>query len=102
MSDLPILFVTFAFTVSKRDSYEVVKTNMNPSGIYELVETYLHGIVGAGKDTRDPDHRDVYTITLTIDLTDDTIKVKHDCGNLGLVAGILMTIFKDLPENNDA
>jgi hypothetical protein len=97
MSDLPILFVTFAFTPSKKGSYEVVKTNMFTAGIYELVETYLHGIVGAGADKRDAEHRDVYTITLAIDLTDDTIKVKHDCGNLGLVAGILMTIFKDLP-----
>lgn len=95
--DKHTLFVTFAFTSSKAGSYEIVRTNMSTVGIYELVEGYLHGIVGAGKDTRDPEHRDVYTITLAVDVTVDTISLRHDCGNLGLVAGILMTIFKDLP-----
>ena len=40
--------------------------------------------------------RDVYKITLAVDLSEDIITVTSDCGNLGLVAGILMDIQMDL------
>jgi hypothetical protein len=91
------LFVTFEFDIPT-DTYKVVNTNMNKGGIRILLETYLRDIIGRGADERPPERRDVYTITMTIDVTCDDIRVAHNCGNLGLVAGILMTIYKEYPD----
>jgi len=52
--------------------------------------------MGTGKDANPAKKLEVYHITLEIDLIDDTITVTHDCGNKGLVAGILMDILRYL------
>ena len=91
------LFVTFDYTIST-DTYEIVETNMNNNGIATLLETYIRSVVGAGADEREPEKRDVYTLTMTLDVTYDDIEVHHNCGNLGLVAGILSTIFARFPD----
>ena len=90
------LFVTFDYTVST-DTYKVVETNMNNNGIETLLETYIRDSIGAGADERLAKDRDTYTITLTLDVTYDDIEVYHNCGNLGLVLGILHTIFRSFP-----
>ena len=91
------LYVTFEFDIPT-DTYKVVDTNMNNNGISTLLDTYLRDIMGRGADERRPEIRDVYTIAMTLDVTYDKIGVSHDCGNLGLVAGILMTIFRSFPD----
>ncbi len=89
------LYADFTFPLESPDDTEVL-TNMNDEGVIEILETYLHGIVGAGEDDKPAVELDVYHIRLGIDLSDDTIIVKHDCGNLGLVAGILSVILGNL------
>ena len=84
------LYVTFAYTI-KGNTFEIVDTNMR-SGFITLINTYLRGVMGAGPDEHEAIERDVYEITLTIDLMEDTITVDNNCGNRGLVAGILMVI----------
>lgn len=89
------LYADFTFPLESPDDIEV-QTNMNPEGVIEILETYLQGIIGAGADDRPAKELDVYHIRLSIDLSDDTIFLKHDCGNLGLVAGILTAILGKL------
>ena len=91
------LFVTFEFDIPT-DTYKVVSTNMNNKGIHTLLDTYLREVMGKGADERVPEDRSVYTISMTLDIAYDGLKVTHNCGNLGLVAGILMTIFKEFPD----
>ena len=38
----------------------------------------------------------LYTITIQLNLLDDSYRVEHDCGNRGLREGILMRVLKDL------
>ncbi len=89
------LFVTFKYPMTGTFKIE---TNMKASHIPDIIEAYLQDVIGAGKDATSAKGLEVYEITLEIDLTDDTITVTHDCGNKGLLAGILMTILKRLHE----
>ena len=86
------LFVTFAYPIFNQSAYEVVDTNMKASYIPDVIEAYLQDVMGAGKDVNEARDLEVYEITLTIDLNDDSIEVDSNCGNLGLVKGILMNI----------
>ena len=90
------LFVTFEFPIDNPGAFKIVGTNMKASCVPGLIENYIQDITGAGEDDTPANKWEVYEITLEIDLTDDTITVTHNCGNLGLVAGILMDILRRL------
>lgn len=93
------LYATFTFTFGDNwTNHELIGTNMTDAGIVNLLETYLHSIVGAGKDSHEAIKRDTYKITVAVDLSYDEFTITHDCGNLGLVAGILSSILSELPE----
>ena len=86
------LFVTFVYPIDEPEAFEVVDTNIKRDYITDVVEAYLQDIMGAGKDPNEARDLEVYEITLMIDLRDDSIEVDSNCGNLGLVAGILADI----------
>ena len=65
-------------------------TDMKDEGAVGLIEHFLAGEMGQGADPAKAVESDIYNIRLRIDLSDDTIYVKHDCGNLGLRDGILV------------
>lgn len=88
------LYVTFAYTI-KSNTFEIVDTNMK-AGMITLIDAYLREVMGAGADDREAVKRDIYEITLAVDLSEDIITVTSNCGNLGLVAGILMDIQMEL------
>lgn len=87
------LFVTFEYPMTGAFK---IDTNMKASYVPDIIEAYLQDVMGAGKDANPANEWEVYEITLEIDLTDDTITVTHNCGNLGLVTGILMNILRRL------
>jgi hypothetical protein len=92
------LFVTFAFPIEDAAAFEVVDTNMKRAYITDIIEAYLQDIMGTGKDPNEARDLEVYEITLTIDLSDDYIEMDSNCGNMGLVAGILVDILWRLHE----
>jgi hypothetical protein len=96
VSPVKKLFVTFEYTIGKPVVFKIIDTNMKMKAIPGLIENYIRDISGAGKDDTPANKWDVYEITLDIDLNDDTITVTHNCGNLGLVAGILVDILRRL------
>jgi hypothetical protein len=87
------MFVIFEYSV-KVGGFEIIESNLNQEGIIELLETYIHCSIGAGKDSNPAKERDVYRITLEIDLSDDRITVRSNCGNAGLTLGILIDILR--------
>ncbi len=90
------LFVTFEYPIDDPDAL-TIDTDIKASYIPDVIEAYLQGVVGAGKDSNEAKDLEVYGITLT--MCDDSIKVDSNCGNLGLVAGILTDILKRLHES---
>jgi hypothetical protein len=57
-----------------------------------VLEDFLRTQVGAGEDRRPAEDREEYNIRIEVDLSDDTFSVWHDCGNKGLMAGIVMDV----------
>lgn len=90
------LFVTFRYPVNDPTSLEIVDTDMKREYIPDVVEAYIQDCIGRGADKRPANELDVYTITLIIDLSNDVITVRSDCGNKGLTLGIMMDILRRL------
>ncbi len=66
---------------------------MKANYVADVIEAYIQSVMGAGKDPNPANEWEVYEITLQIEF-DDSITVTHNCGNLGLVAGILLVILR--------
>jgi len=56
----------------------------------ELILDFIQTQFGAGEDNTPREEQDVYKIKLEIDLSDDTFRTTHNCGNKGLRDGILL------------
>ena len=67
-----------------------IRTNARREKVAELLDEYLQAVVGAGNAITPAQDHDVYRINLTLDLSNDTWLVKHNCGNKGLREGIVM------------
>ncbi|KKN19846.1 hypothetical protein LCGC14_0941720 [marine sediment metagenome] len=77
----------------KADTF-VVNSDIKPEMRREVLADFIRSQIGAGKDDTPVVERDVYTIKLQLDLSDDTFYVEHDCGNKGLRDGILMHVLE--------
>lgn len=58
----------------------------------------LRSQIGVGRDDAKANEKDVYQIKCEIDLADDSIIIKSDCGNKGLEIGILAELLKRMNE----
>jgi len=88
------LYLNIRYTV-EADTFET-ESNIKPAHRAEVLEGFLRCQIGKGEDATPAEEREVYTIKIQLDLTDDTYYVEHDCGNKGLRDGILMRVLKDL------
>lgn len=79
----------------KKNKFET-RGDVNQEGARELVETFLRGQIGAGKDEREPAKREVYTIQLRWYPSDDRIEVNSDTGNKSLRDGLLLNYLRSL------
>jgi len=73
-----------------------IHTNVRTKALKEVLGAWLEDQIGRGEDKSPFDRRDVYTIKIRLDLTDDTFRTTSDTGNEGLVAGIVMDVFHEL------
>jgi len=73
----------------KKDEF-IVNGDLNREGRSEVIEGFLRGQMGKGRDRTKPEKRDVYHITLNWYPENDRIEVSSDTGNKGLREGILM------------
>jgi hypothetical protein len=71
-----------------------ISTNAKFEKVEDLLEDYLHSIVGTGKDPSPMNELDVYKITLGLQLDGDVWGTSHNCGNKGLREGILMRVLR--------
>ena len=71
-------------------------TDIKRERISDVLSDFLRLQIGAGVDNSPSSELEEYHINLTLDLSDDTFYVDHDCGNLGLRDGILMLAVRQL------
>lgn len=77
----------------KEDRFEVAG-DVNEKGRISLIETFLRGQIGAGRDESKVIKRKIYYIQLEWHPADDRIEVKYNTGNKGLRDGILMNFLR--------
>lgn len=77
----------------KRDSYSS-SGDLNENGKREVVETFLRGQMGKGKDETPHNERDKYHIQLRWFPDDDRIEATSDTGNKSLRDGLLVGFLK--------
>jgi hypothetical protein len=95
----PDITIEMDFTV--KDESVIIRTNAKHEKVQELLEDYLHSIVGAGKDSAPPETRDIYKIAIGVELAaGDVWGSSHDCGNKGLRDGIIMRILALVAEKS--
>lgn len=89
------LFMVVEYDI-KADTFQI-GGNIKPERHGEVLGDFIHGcVVGAGVDESPPEERETYTIRIQLDISDDTFRVSHNCGNKGLRDGILMRVLRDL------
>ncbi|MEI6296710.1 MAG: hypothetical protein WCO84_03640 [bacterium] len=74
----------------------VIKTNATHEGVEEFLDAFIRGQLGAGADESIANDKVEYHVDIALDLSDDSIVVKSDTGNKGLVCGIVMQVLRDL------
>jgi hypothetical protein len=78
-----------------------IRTNAKRDKVGDLLEDYLHAQVGTGKDPSPPAERDIYKISIGVELGEDIWGSSHDCGNKGLREGIIMRVLQMLDSEPD-
>jgi hypothetical protein len=79
-----------------------IRTNAKHDKVGDLLEDYLHAQVGSGKDDSPAAERDVYKITIGVELGEDIWGSSHDCGNKGLREGIIMRVLQMLDKEPES
>lgn len=80
---------------TRTDKAEIT-SNIKDEMRAEVLSDFLRSQMGGGKDKSPANKKDVYEISLVLDLTDDSYRCSHDCGNKGLREGILMSVLQGL------
>lgn len=70
------------------DKFEFI-TDINTEGCIEILDSIIRTHIGAGADTRGYIEREVYTIRIAWDLSNDKGVLHSDTGNKGLTTGLL-------------
>jgi len=79
----------------KEDKFEVGGT-LNEEGRRQIVENWLRGQMGAGRDNSKPVDRKVYSISIQWYPDEDRLEAQYDTGNRALREGILMRYLETL------
>jgi len=91
------IYLKVIFPINTPEEFRV-ETNARDEAVSELLTDFIHHQVGAGKDPSEANDLDVYEIELGIDLSDDSWRTRHNCGNKGLRDGILMDVVRRIGE----
>lgn len=85
------IYLNVTYPVDEPEKFKI-ETNAKAEAVADLIEDFIHDQIGAGTDRSQANELDVYEIILAIDLSDDSWRIKDDCGNKGLRDGILLAV----------
>jgi hypothetical protein len=73
-----------------------IKTNAKKNRLEKMLETWLFGQSGQGKDSKTPNRESAYEIEIKLDFSDDTFYTESDTGNKNLTCGIVASVLGSL------
>ena len=89
------IFVEIAYDINDPNK-TTIKTNAKKERVEDLLASWVQDQIGRGDDDRVANKKDMYTINIGLDLSDDTFFTESDTGNKGLTCGIVMDVFRQL------
>ena len=90
------LFIKIVYNL-KGNSFKV-DTDIKKEKIKDILLDFISTQIGKGEDTSAPNKQDEYTISIGLNLNGDKFYCKHDCGNEGLMTGIVMNYLRQEKE----
>lgn len=90
-----LLGIDFEYDI-KTGKVTSLSTNVKREKVVELLTDFIRDQMGRGVDASSPHEKDVYSIKIRVDLTDDHFTAQSDCGKLGLRDGIIMDAIRQL------
>jgi hypothetical protein len=82
-----MLFIEIAFALA---GDVTIRTNVKEECVGDVLGDWIRMQIGAGEDHSEAIDREAYSITIKLDLADDTFTTVSDTGNAGLTCGIVM------------
>jgi hypothetical protein len=79
----------------KTDSFNI-NSDAKEEAYANLIESYLHAQIGAGRDNSPANQREIYHIKLEWYPQEDVFKISSDTGNKGLREGLLICLLGKL------
>jgi hypothetical protein len=76
-----------------------IQTNAKREAIEEILSAWVREQIGKGKDDREPNMKEIYSIVIELDLHDDSFRTTADTGNDSLTLGIIVRMV--LPKLDD-
>lgn len=85
---MPQLYISMQYEVNT-DLFDIV-SNIKNGELINIICEFVRSQIGLGSDESAAIEKDSYCIRINLDLNGDEFTVKHDCGNVGLMLGIIM------------
>jgi hypothetical protein len=95
---MPFIKLTYNITSDKFK----VESDFKPEKIPEVLQEFIRGQMGLGKDTRKANKIECYKINLDLDLTEDKFTVSSNTGNDSLRDGIIAYYLSEHCKNKEA
>lgn len=91
--------ITLAITYNMKERDKcVIKTNAKKEAVEKILECWLQVQIGLDEDSRESKVRDVYQITIDLDLSDGTFYTSSDTGNKGLTVKLVTNVLNMLAD----
>lgn len=75
-----------------------IQTNASREGVEEILEAWVASHIGKGSEKKELAVKDVYTIQIGLDTSDDTLYTASDTGSDSLTCGIVTQVFNQLDQ----
>lgn len=77
-----------------------IKTNMKKSYVADFLLDWMETQMGKGIDKSKREEKEIYTIKISLDMSDDSYTTITNTGNKGLTAGIVMSTVEAVKYDN--
>jgi len=92
---MPKISVQITYPIEHPERHSI-ETDMKEDKVVDLLSEWLRDQTGKGADYREANDADVYHITISMELANDSFSTKSDTGNDGLTVGIVADVLKRL------
>jgi hypothetical protein len=88
---MSILTVSFTYPINDPGAFGY-DSQFRSEQLNSILVDFIRSQSSQGPDLRPADDRDIYKLTLALNLQGDSFSLQHDCGNDSLALGIILDL----------